>query len=302
MSSLKPKAIISLFYESAQGLTKDFGSVHAAALGYYILLSIFPLATLSAIIITRIVGPAALSGDYEVMLSKIVGAQYSGMLQNLITESYSVATNNVWTMLNILVLIYASSYMFYQARISLDALWHLSPRPGVTNSLLATMKTYTLAYGVALLVGLSFLALLFFNTAINMFSNLIQNKFNLDFSALRPAINIISSPIIYTGIFLIAFRYLPQAKARFMDLLPGALLTAILYWVGNYLYGIYLSFGSSSTIYGVASSMVLFLFWIYYSAMIFLYGAKFTGLYVTRYGNGITPHFNMMIMEGPKTE
>jgi membrane protein len=302
MSSLKPKAIISLFYESAQGLTKDFGSVHAAALGYYILLSIFPLATLSAIIITRIVGPAALSGDYEVMLSKIVGAQYSGMLQNLITESYSVATNNVWTMLNILELIYASSYMFYQARISLDALWHLSPRPGVTNSLLATMKTYTLAYGVALLVGLSFLALLFFNTAINMFSNLIQNKFNLDFSALRPAINIISSPIIYTGIFLIAFRYLPQAKARFMDLLPGALLTAILYWVGNYLYGIYLSFGSSSTIYGVASSMVLFLFWIYYSAMIFLYGAKFTGLYVTRYGNGITPHFNMMIMEGPKTE
>lgn len=291
-----------MFYESAQGLTKDFGSVHAAALGYYILLSIFPLATLSAIIITRIVGPAALSGDYEVMLSKIVGAQYSGMLQNLITESYSVATNNVWTMLNILVLIYASSYMFYQARISLDALWHLSPRPGVTNSLLATMKTYTLAYGVALLVGLSFLALLFFNTAINMFSNLIQNKFNLDFSALRPAINIISSPIIYTGIFLIAFRYLPQAKARFMDLLPGALLTAILYWVGNYLYGIYLSFGSSSTIYGVASSMVLFLFWIYYSAMIFLYGAKFTGLYVTRYGNGITPHFNMMIMEGPKTE
>lgn len=291
-----------MFYESALGLTKDFGSVHAAALGYYILLSIFPLATLSAIIITRIVGPAALSGDYEVMLSKIVGAQYSGMLQNLITESYSVATNNVWTMLNILVLIYASSYMFYQARISLDALWHLSPRPGVTNSLLATMKTYTLAYGVALLVGLSFLALLFFNTAINMFSNLIQNKFNLDFSALRPAINIISSPIIYTGIFLIAFRYLPQAKARFMDLLPGALLTAILYWVGNYLYGIYLSFGSSSTIYGVASSMVLFLFWIYYSAMIFLYGAKFTGLYVTRYGNGITPHFNMMIMEGPKTE
>lgn len=291
-----------MFYESALGLTKDFGSVHAAALGYYILLSIFPLATLSAIIITRIVGPAALSGDYEVMLSKIVGAQYSGMLQNLITESYSVATNNVWTMLNILVLIYASSYMFYQARISLDALWHLSPRPGVTNSLLATMKTYTLAYGVALLVGLSFLALLFFNTAINMFSNLIQNKFNLDFSALRPAINIISSPILYTGIFLIAFRYLPQAKARFMDLLPGALLTAILYWVGNYLYGIYLSFGSSSTIYGVASSMVLFLFWIYYSAMIFLYGAKFTGLYVTRYGNGITPHFNMMIMEGPKTE
>jgi len=302
MSLFKPKVLFSLFYDSALGLSRDFGSVHAAALGYYILLSIFPLATLSAIMITRIVGPSALNGDYEVLLSNIVGVQYSGMLQNLITNSYSTATNNVWTILNILVLIYASSYMFYQARISLDAMWHLSPKPGVSNSLLATVKTYSLAYVVALLVGLSFLALLFFNTAINMFSALIENKFSLDFSAVRPFINVISSPIIYTGIFLITFRYLPQASAKYIDLLPGAILTAILYWIGNYLYAIYLSLGSSSTIYGVASSMVLFLFWVYYSAMIFLYGAKFTGFYVTRNGHGITPHSNMMITNSLKTE
>ena len=302
MSLFKPKVLFSLLYDAAQGLTRDYGSVHSAALGYYILLSIFPLATLSAIIITRIVGPTALTGEYEDLLSNVVGGQYSGMIQNLITNNYAIATNTVWTILNILILIYASSYMFYQARISLDAMWHLTPKPGVKNSLLATVKTYSLAYLVALLVGLSFLALLFFNTAINMFSNLIQNKFNLDFSTIQPLINISASPIIYAGIFLIAFRYLPQAKARFVDLFPGALLTAILYWAGNYLYSIYLSFGSSSSIYGVASSMVFFLFWLYYSAMIFLYGAKFTGLYVTRYGQGFTPHFNMMIEQIPKTE
>jgi uncharacterized BrkB/YihY/UPF0761 family membrane protein len=190
MSSFKPKDLFSLSSDSIQGLSRDYGSVHSAALRHYLLLSIFPLSKLSAILITRIIGPMALTGDYEALLSNIVGVQYSRRIQDLITDNYSIATNNVWTMLNILVLICASSYMFYQARISLDALWHLSPKPGVSNSLWATVKTCSLAYIIAILAGLSFLALLFCNTAINMSSHLLQNKFILDFSSAQPFINI----------------------------------------------------------------------------------------------------------------
>jgi membrane protein len=294
---LKIKTFFLLIYDSGLGLSKDYGGVHAAALGYYILLSIFPLATLSAIIITRIIGPKALTGDFTSALSVIVGFQYSGLLEKLITDSYTIAANNVWTLINILVLVYASSYMFYQARIFLDALWHLYPKPGVTNSLQATVKTYALAYVIALLVGLSFLALLFANTAWTLFSKVVSSRFSFNLSIALPIIDLISSPLIYALIFLVAFRYLPQASARIIDLLPGAILTAVLYWIGNYLYAVYLSNNSVSTIYGIASSMVLFLFWVYYSAMIFLFGAKFSGLYVTRFGRGITPHSNMMIID-----
>ena len=161
---LRIKEAGRLLYDSGVELSRDYGSVHAAALGYYILLSIFPLATLSAIIITRIIGPATLAGDYEVLLSAVIGAQYSKLLQSLITSSYSVASNNVWTFVNILVLIYASSYMFYQARISLDAMWHLTPKPGVANTILATAKTYTFAYLIAFLVGLSHFLSFYFGT------------------------------------------------------------------------------------------------------------------------------------------
>jgi hypothetical protein len=44
----------------------------------------FPLATLSAILITRIIGPMSRTGDYEALLSNIVGNEYSRMIQNLI--------------------------------------------------------------------------------------------------------------------------------------------------------------------------------------------------------------------------
>lgn len=288
-----------LLYDSAVELSRDYGNVHAAALGYYILLSIFPLATLSAIIITRIIGPATLAGDYEVLLSAVIGAQYSKLLQSLITSSYSVASNNVWTVVNILVLVYASSYMFYQARISLDAMWHLTPKPGVANSLLATAKTYTVAYFIALLVGLSFLVLLFWNTLWNIISELITNRFSINLSGLESFLDVFSSPLIYTLIFMAAFRYLPQARMRKRDMLPGAVLTAILYWAGNYLYAFYLGYSTVGTIYGIASSTVVFLFWVFYSAMIFLFGAKFTRLYALRFGNGLKPDDNMMCFDSP---
>jgi membrane protein len=297
---LNIKKACLLVYDSGMELSRDYGSVHAAALGYYILLSVFPLATLSAIIITRIIGPATLAGDYEVLLSAVIGAQYSKLLQSLITSSYSVASNNVWTIVNILVLIYASSYMFYQARISLDAMWHLTPKPGVANTLLATAKTYTFAYIIALLVGLSFLVLLFWNTLWNIISELITKLFSINLSGMESFLDVFSSPLIYTLIFMAAFRYLPQARMRKRDMLPGSILTAILYWVGNYLYAYFLGYSTVGTIYGIASSTVVFLFWVFYSAMIFLFGAKFTRLYALRFGNGLKPDENMMCFDSPK--
>jgi len=299
MAVLRIKETGRLLYDSGVELSRDYGSVHAAALGYYILLSVFPLATLSAIIITRIIGPATLAGDYEVLLSAVIGAQYSKLLQSLITSSYSVASNNVWTFVNILVLIYASSYMFYQARISLDAMWHLTPKPGVTNTLLATAKTYTFAYIIALLVGLSFLVLLFWNTLWNIISELITSQFSINLSGMESFLDVFSSPLIYTLIFIAAFRYLPQARMRKRDMLPGAILTAVLYWAGNYLYAYFLGYSTVSTIYGIASSTVVFLFWVFYSAMIFLFGAKFTRLYALRFGNGLKPDDNMMCFDSP---
>jgi membrane protein len=283
-----------LLYDAAMELSGDYGSVHAAALGYYILLSIFPLATLSAIIITRIIGPAPLAGDYEILLSAVIGSHYSALLQSLITSSYSAASNNVWTLVNIVVLIYASSYMFYQARTSLDAMWRLVPKPGVANSMLAAVKSYTFAYIIAFLVGLSFLILLFWNTLWNIISDSITRQFSINLAGMKSFLDVFSSPLLYTVIFMAAFRYLPQARMRKRDILPGAVLTAVLYWAGNYIYSIYLGYSTFATFYGIASSTVIFLFWVFYSAMIFLFGAKFTRLYAHRFGKGIKPDDNMM--------
>jgi membrane protein len=184
--------------------------------------------------------------------------------------------------------------MFYQARTSLDAMWRLVPKPGVANSMLAAVKSYTFAYIIAFLVGLSFLILLFWNTLWNIISDSITRQFSINLAGMKSFLDVFSSPLLYTVIFMAAFRYLPQARMRKRDILPGAVLTAVLYWAGNYIYSIYLGYSTFATFYGIASSTVIFLFWVFYSAMIFLFGAKFTRLYAHRFGKGIKPDDNMM--------
>jgi hypothetical protein len=66
-------------------------------------------------------------------------------------------------------------------------------------------------------------------------------------------------------------------------------LTALLFVVGQLLLGWYLGRQSSASVYGAAGSLIVLLLWIYYSAQIFLFGAEFTQVFATRYGQGVQP-------------
>jgi len=72
------------------------------------------------------------------------------------------------------------------------------------------------------------------------------------------------------------------------DVWIGATATALLFTAGKFLIGLYLGTSGVTSAYGAASSLVIILIWVYYSAQIFLLGAEFTQIYATRWGS----HFN----------
>lgn len=45
--------------------------------------------------------------------------------------------------------------------------------------------------------------------------------------------------------------------------------------LGKFLIGLYLASGHVRSLYGAASSLIVLLFWIYFSALVFLFGAEF---------------------------
>jgi membrane protein len=74
-------------------------------------------------------------------------------------------------------------------------------------------------------------------------------------------------------------KTLPDVRLAWRDVLTGAIITALLFNLGKFLFGQYLVRINLASTYGAASSLVIALLWIYYSAQVLLFGAKFTQVY-----------------------
>ena len=87
---------------------------------------------------------------------------------------------------------------------------------------------------------------------------------------------------LIAGLFAAMFRFLPDAPVRWSDVWLGALVTALLFALGNFLVGLYLGHSNLASVFGAGSSLAVILIWIYYAAMVVLFGAKFTFVWSQR--------------------
>jgi membrane protein len=90
-------------------------------------------------------------------------------------------------------------------------------------------------------------------------------------------------------LFAALYKLLPDVHLAWRDMWIGALVTAALFTVGKFLIGLYLGRSAAVSVYGAAGSLVLILLWVYYSSIIFLFGAEFTQVYARWRGAAIEP-------------
>ena len=62
-------------------------------------------------------------------------------------------------------------------------------------------------------------------------------------------------------------------------------VTSFLFNVGKLGLGLYISKGAVGSSYGAAGAILVLLLWVYYSGLIFYFGAEFTKVYADRYGS-----------------
>jgi membrane protein len=91
----------------------------------------------------------------------------------------------------------------------------------------------------------------------------------------------VSLPIL-TGLFGLLFKYVPDVQLRWRDVVLGGGVTAVLFTIGKMAIGYYIGHASVGSAYGAAGSLIALLMWVYYSALIFFFGAEFTHAWTTR--------------------
>ena len=105
-------------------------------------------------------------------------------------------------------------------------------------------------------------------------------------------LDLVISFTLATVMIAMMFKYLPDAEIEWRDTWLGALITAALFIVGKQVIGLYLGQTTVASSFGAAASVVIFMIWVYYAALILLFGAEITQAVAARRGAIVVPMEN----------
>jgi membrane protein len=128
------------------------------------------------------------------------------------------------------------------------------------------------------------------SAAVSAFGDRIGQMLPGDVSAtmLQAVTSLVSLGVIAV-LFAIIFKVMPDARIPWRDVAMGAVVTAVLFALGKFVLGEYIARSDPGEVFGAAGSLAVILVWIYYSAMIVLFGAEFTQVWAVERGRGIVP-------------
>jgi membrane protein len=212
------------------------------------------------------------------------GAALGQLTEEILSNSSSSAANWIVTAISIVILFWGASTLFLQLRRSLNRMYNLAPRPvTVQRTLFNHLFDRLIGAAIVLGVGIAFVLLFVLSAGFGAYAG-----------SERTLLNLAASYAINVAVFALLYKFLPQAGVRWADVLPGALITAFLYWIGNIAVGVYFFFARTAVHYGSASIVIVVLFWVYVMSMIVLFGAKFTEVYARTRGRPVKPDTSML--------
>ena len=89
-------------------------------------------------------------------------------------------------------------------------------------------------------------------------------------------INVVVSLVLMTILFAAIYKVLPARPLTWHDVAFGAVVTTILMECGKIVIALYFGTKAGDSSVGVAGAMLALLLWVYYSAVIVLFGAALT--------------------------
>ena len=167
-------------------------------------------------------------------------------------------------------------------------IWGVKPKP--RRGWLRILRNRLLSFSLIVSLGFLLLVSLGLTAIIDGLSEPLRNIFPKGAIILFYIINQLLSFIVVTIIFAVIFKVLPDARIHWKDVIPGALVTALLFMVGKSAISFYISKTPVGNTYGAAGSLVVLLLWTYYSSLILYFGAEFTKSYAMELGSPIHPN------------
>lgn len=247
---------------------------HAGALAFFALFSLAPTLIVALAVIGVVLGEGAAQGEIVAQLQETIGVEAAAAIEQAVLMSRVQATGLMPTLVGIGAVLIGATTVFAQLRASLNALWGVRPDPQ-RSGLWRMARERLLALLVVLLIGLVLLLYFVLGTALGTIAHYLDGSLSSTALLLTGGQWLVSLLIAVLFIATL-FKVLPDVILSWRDVLVGATVTALMFAVGRHGIATFLGHTATASVFGAAASLVIVLFWVYYSALILLLGAAFT--------------------------
>jgi membrane protein len=253
-----------------------------AALSYYTLFAIAPMFIIALAVAGFCFGEEAARRELFGQLGGLVGRDGAEALQGLIAAANRPKAGMVATVAAVAALLVGATGAFVELQSALNRLWNVETPVG--HGIWRFVKSRLLSFAMVVGIGFLLMVSLIVSALLAALGGWMQRTLPGG-SAVWQVLNFLVSLGIVTVLFALIFKVLPEARIAWGDVWVGALFTALLFNLGKFLLGFYLGRATVASAYGSAGSLVVILIWVYYSAQILFFGAKYTQIYSERSGS-----------------
>jgi membrane protein len=257
----------------------------AAAIAFYTSFSIAPLLLLAIALAGRLFDEMDVQARVLQELRELLGPSGGSAVEEMLRHARRPGAGLRAATLGLGAFLIGASALFAQLQESLNRIWAVQKRrgPGIWGVLRGRAVSFAMVLGVGFLL-LASLLLSATLAAVGAYLGGLRPA-----ASFLTALNAVLSYGLITGLFICLFKLLPDVRVLWKDVVPGAVLTTILFNLGKWGIGLYLGRSSVSSAYGAAGSFAVFLLWVYYTSQIVLLGASFTRAYARRKGHDPRP-------------
>ncbi len=263
-----------LFRDAFHRCLKHNTSLLSAALAFYSLLSLAPALYFIVAAAGTVIGRRAARGEVLGWATEMVGSSGARLIGEVLDRGGS--GGSFVTIASVVSLAYGATVVFGALQDALNMVWEVPP---TKHGLIKQFFLKRLVSFVAvMIVGVLLLVSLLTDAITSAAGKFIPQALPATVFLVQ-ATNFGASLVLVTVLFGLLYRVLPDSWVAWQDVWTGAAITALLFSTGKALIGLYLGHTTTSSPFGAAGSIVIFLLWVYYSAQIFLFGAEFTEVY-----------------------
>ena len=255
---------IGKFIRLARHLSRQKIGMHAAAAGYFIVLSVFPLLVLMLALLRYTGLEVETLSDF---VSNFLPEALAPSTKRLITGAYRNTSGTV-VGLSALTGLWSASQGVHCLLNGLNAIYKAPETRGY-------IRTRSLSVFYTAL----FIILLFTTLVLNVFGATLLDHLHLENITLLQFLwdlvhqRFILMMLLQTALFSAMYMALPNRRSSFRAALPGALLASAGWLIFSSLYSIYVrNFAAYANIYGSVYMVALSMLWLYFCLSIVFCG------------------------------